>query len=203
MSLSFLDQLARPRPDPGGGAAAAYSAQVGLALLIKVSHLEQSRPRGDKVRKAFWAEHLEATWRQKDRLAHLRQADVEAYLAMAKALSHPREEPPTVEWRLVEEATRCPWQIMEDIVVALELVGKAGEFCRPHLLADLLVATEILSGALQGAHHIACANLPYLPIGRRQRWATRLSETSHLGLEASLKVRSRLLARAHEALNSP
>ena len=46
MSASFLDQLARARPDPGGGAAAAFSAGVGLALLTKVIRLEKSGPGG-------------------------------------------------------------------------------------------------------------------------------------------------------------
>ena len=33
---SFIDALAKPKPVPGGGAAAAYGASVGLALLEKI-----------------------------------------------------------------------------------------------------------------------------------------------------------------------
>jgi hypothetical protein len=35
--------------------------------------------------------------------------------------------------------------------------------------------------------------------GRRQEWVTRLAQASHQGLEATLKVRSQLLARTHAA----
>jgi formiminotetrahydrofolate cyclodeaminase len=201
MSISFLNQLAQPRPDPGGGAAAAYSAGVGLALAIKVIRLEMGRPRHDKAQRDFWAEQLAATRGLVRTFQRLRQADVEAYRVMAQALSEGRQGPSLRQ--TVEEATRVPWRIMEESVAALESVGKVGEHCRPQLISDLLVAAEILGGALQGAHHIASANLPLMPTsGQRQEWAARLAQTSHQGLEATLKVRSRLLARAHAAPHS-
>jgi methenyltetrahydrofolate cyclohydrolase len=201
MSASFLNQLAQARPDPGGGAAAAYSAGVGLALVTKVIRLEMARPQNDDAKLAFWAEQMAATRRLVRTFQRLRQADVEAYRAMAQALSA-RRRGATLH-QAVEEATRCPWQIMEQSLAALEVVGKVGDSCRPHLLSDLLVAAEILGGTLQGAHHIAGANLPLMPTaGQRQEWAARLAQASHQGLEATLRVRSQLLARAHAALNS-
>ncbi len=52
MSPDFLTELAQPRPDPGGGAAAAYSARVALGLITKLAKLEhkRARPGGDE----FW-----------------------------------------------------------------------------------------------------------------------------------------------------
>lgn len=194
MTAAFLTQLAQARPDPGGGAAAAYCANVALALLTKVIRLELSRPRQDKSQRAFWGAQFEATRRQRKKFEDLRKADVAAYLAMTRARN--QEEPLAKLWRAVEEATRCPWQIMKDVIEAQKLVGRAGEHCRPHLLSDLLVALEILGGALQGAHHIAMANLHQLPDGMRQKWTARLAEAAHQGLEASLRVRSQLLARS-------
>ena len=49
MDSAFLKALAQGRPDPGGGAAAAHSAALGLALLEKVCQLEhrRRRPEGD------------------------------------------------------------------------------------------------------------------------------------------------------------
>ena len=44
MDSAFLEALAQARPDPGGGAAAAHSGALGLALLAKVVQLEQRRP---------------------------------------------------------------------------------------------------------------------------------------------------------------
>ena len=43
MDSAFLKALALARPDPGGGAAAAHSAALGLALLAKVVQLEHQR----------------------------------------------------------------------------------------------------------------------------------------------------------------
>ena len=45
---SFLQELAQARPDPGGGAAAAFGARLGLALLEKVVQLEGGRRREPK-----------------------------------------------------------------------------------------------------------------------------------------------------------
>jgi formiminotetrahydrofolate cyclodeaminase len=201
MTASFLNQLSQARPDPGGGAAAAYGAGVGLALLTKIIRLEKARPYNDASHAAFWAEQLIAARRLTRIFQHLRQADVGAYLTMAQALAV-RQQGANLQ-KAVEEATRCPWQIMEQALAALDLVGAAGERCRSHLLSDLLVATELLGGALQGAYHIAAANLPLIKAaGLRQEWVARLSQASHQGLEATLRVRSQLLARAHAANHS-
>jgi methenyltetrahydrofolate cyclohydrolase len=202
MNASFLEQLAQARPDPGGGAAAAYSAGVGLALLTKIIRLEKSRPYNDASQGKFWAEQLAETRRLTRIFQQLRQVDVEAYLTMAQALSV-RQQGSNLQ-RAVEEATRCPWQIMEQALVALGLVAAAGAQCRRHLLSDLLVATELLGGALQGAYHIAAANLPLIrAAARRTEWAGRLSQASHNGLEATLRVRSQLVAKAYAAPPSP
>lgn len=201
MSASFLDRLSQARPDPGGGAAAAYGARVGLALLTKVIRLEKTRPYNDESYVKFWTEKL-AESRRLARIFHrLRQADVEAYLTMSQALSV-RQQGSNLQ-RAVEEATRCPWQIMGQALVTLDLVANVADHCRHHLLSDLLVATELLGGALQGAFHIAAANLPLIKTtSRRKEWAARLSQASHQGLEATLRVRSQLLAKAHAGLNS-
>jgi formiminotetrahydrofolate cyclodeaminase len=201
MNASFLDRLAQARPDPGGGAAAAYSAGVGMALLAKIIRLEKCRPYNDEFQVKFWAEQLAQTRRLTRIFQHLRQVDVEAYLTMAQALSL-RQHGANLQ-RAVEEATRCPWQIMEQALVALNLVATAGSNCRRHLLSDLLVATELLGGALQGAYHIAAANLPLIKaVNRRKEWAARLSQASHQGLESTLRVRSQLVAMVHAAANS-
>jgi formiminotetrahydrofolate cyclodeaminase len=201
MSASFIDQLARARPDPGGGAAAAFSAGVGLALLTKIIRLEKSRPYNEEAVVQFWTEKLAETQRLTRIFQRLRQADVEAYLTMAQALSV--QQRGSNLQRAVEEATRSPWQIMAQTLVALDLVGEVGAQCRHHLLSDLLVATELLGGALQASYHIAAANLPLFKTALRQKeWANRLSRASHQGLEATLRIRSQLLAKAHAAINA-
>jgi methenyltetrahydrofolate cyclohydrolase len=201
MNASFIDLLAQARPDPGGGAAAAYAAGVGMALLTKIIRLEKSRPYNDELQVKFWTEQLAQTRRLTRIFQHLRHVDVEAYLTMSQALSV-RQQGANLQ-RAVEEATRCPWQIMEQALEALDLVAAAGSHCRRHLLSDLLVAIELLGGALQGAYHIAAANLSLIKSShRRQEWADRLHQASHQGLESTLRVRSQLVAMVHAAANS-
>lgn len=201
MAASFLKQLAQARPDPGGGAAAAYSALVGLALIAKVLRLEQGRFPNPGPQRQFWSKKLMTLRRLSREFERLRQADVEAYQAMAEALAA-KVQGPRLQG-LVEEATQCPWQIMKHSLLGLEVAAAAGGHCRPHLISDLLVAVEILGAALQGSHHIAAANLALMETDRRQEWAERLAETSHQGLEATLRVRSQLLARVHQHAGTP
>jgi formiminotetrahydrofolate cyclodeaminase len=196
MSATFLQQLAQARPDPGGGAAAAYSAQVAMALVMKVIRLEAARPRDNELPKKIWREKLATARRLSRSLAQLRQTDVEAYRAMAQALAAGKKG--NSRDKQVEAAITCPVQIMGRILLALELTHDAGAACRPQLLSDLLVAAELLGGALQGAHHIAKANLPlFASPTLREQWTGRLTRSSHEGLEATLRVRSSLLGRAH------
>ena len=143
--------MSQARPDPGGGAAAAYSAGVGLALLTKIIRLENSRPYNHASQGKFWAEQLAETRRLTRIFQHLRQVDVEAYLTMSQALAV-RQQGANLQ-RAVEEATRCPWQIMEQALVALGLVVAAGAQCRRHLLSDLLVATDFWGRPPGGLSH--------------------------------------------------
>lgn len=161
-SSSFLDQLRKPRPDPGGGAAAAYGACVGLALLEKIVQLERNRQHrtGEKVQ--VWADLLHQIRRLTTDLSRLQEEDVQAYAALAAARSEPH-----ASGRLaaaVEEAIRCPAAILRKCLSASHLVAEIAAHCQKHLLADLLVANELLGAAGAGAYHIARANLPLLHV---------------------------------------
>ncbi|MDI6852000.1 MAG: cyclodeaminase/cyclohydrolase family protein [Deltaproteobacteria bacterium] len=173
MKESFLTELARPQPNPGGGAAAAYGAGVALALLTKVVKLELGRSRHSDSDKSFWEERLSQVRRLEEDLKQLRDADVRAYMNLARAR---RKE----GWSLaeaLEEAIDCPRRIMAAALQGLREVVAAGEKCRSHLIADLHVAGEFLGAALRGAHYIAAANLPLLALGElRREHAARLKE---------------------------
>ncbi len=157
----FLDELRQPRPDPGGAAAAAYAACVGLALLEKIVRLEQNRQRRADVETPAWPGLLSQVRRFTTDLAGLREEDVQAYLALAAARSqtYSRERLSAA----TEEAIRCPTAIARKALLACNLVAEIAGHCQKHLLADLRVAGELLGAAAAGAHHIARANLPLLP----------------------------------------
>jgi formiminotetrahydrofolate cyclodeaminase len=190
----FLQKLARPRPDPGGGAAAAYGANLGLALLEKVVRLEgRRRPQPQGEAGLVWEKALTRLQRLAQSLARLREEDVWAYLNLTAARA---SGDATRLAAAVAEAVDCPRRIAQQSREALQLLAWAGERCRKHLVSDLLVACEFLRAALRGALHIACANLPLLPAGESRRaLAAALEQSRRQGEDLYRRVRGTLLAR--------
>ncbi len=191
---SFLKELARARPDPGGGAAAAYGANLGLALLEKVMQLEGRRRRQTAGAAGLtWKEALARLRRLAANLERLQAADVHAYFNLVAA----RESGESGRLAAaVQEAVDCPRQIMELAGEALELLAWAGAHCQRHLVSDLLVAGEFLGAALKGADHIAAANLPLVPAAlSRQALARKLARIYQEGEDLYQRVKAGLMAR--------
>lgn len=186
MTFSFLEHLSQPRPDPGGGAAAAFGGMLALALLAKVARLEAQRPANQGDRQV-WEEKLEQIRQLTADLDRLREDDVRAYAQMAQVRASDRQGP---EWQeAVEYALEVPQEIMAAAQEALALVAWAGARCRKHLVSDLQVALEFLGAALQGAYHIARANLPLVADeARRQDFSQKLTEAAQAGREEFMKA---------------
>jgi formiminotetrahydrofolate cyclodeaminase len=191
MDSAFLKALAQARPDPGGGAAAAHSAALGLALLEKVCQLEEQRPEKDP---GFpWGDLLARVRVVAGALRRLQDEDVAAYARLVRARL--QGDPEDLAAAL-EEAVACPLRIMQQAQEGLALMAQGCPGCRLHLVADLLVALELLGAAFRGACHIARANLPLMrQEARRAVWEEDLSHTLAT-LEAELQqVRTDLLGR--------
>ena len=193
MDSAFLQALAQARPDPGGGAAAAHSAALGLALLAKVVQLEHRRQGPEKNPGFPWHDLLARVRLVAAALLRLQEEDVRAYvkLTQARTSRDPREMVAALE-----EAVACPLRIMQQAQEGLALMAQGGAGCALHLVADLLVACELLGAAWRGAHHIARANLPLMPQdSRRVVWDETLSHTLE-ALEAEWQlVRTELSGR--------
>ncbi len=191
--LPFLHALAQARPDPGGGAAAAHGAALGLALLEKVVRLEQQR-RGGEGRPRFpWDDLLRRVRQVAGALIRLREEDVRAYfnLTQARGSGDPRKLAAALE-----EALGCPLRIMQQAQEGLALISQGGARCKMHLLSDLLVACELLGAAFRGAHHIARANLLLMhQSSRRVVWAEDLAHTLKAAEAVSQQVSAELLDR--------
>ena len=155
MGDSFLQALAAPRPIPGGGAAAAHGACVGLALLEKIVLVELKR---DQITSDYlWSDLLKEVKASSRTLLHLRDEDGRAYLRFAKAKTFGNSDEDTLE--ALKAAIESPIKIMEEAKIGLELVARAGKHCKGHLLSDLLVVCELLRAAIDGTQRIAQANL--------------------------------------------
>ncbi|MFZ5450866.1 MAG: cyclodeaminase/cyclohydrolase family protein [Thermodesulfobacteriota bacterium] len=193
MDVSFLEQLAQPRPDPGGGAAAAYGGMLALALVAKVVQLEALRP-ANLGEGQVWAEKLGQVKQLVSDLDRLREEDVLAYAQMVRVRASGSQGP---DWQeAVEYALAVPREIMARAEAGLVLVGWAGERCQKHLVSDLQVALEFLEAALLGAHHIARANLPLVAEEeRRQGFSRQLGAAETTGREAYREAGAILAAR--------
>jgi formiminotetrahydrofolate cyclodeaminase len=193
METSFLKAVAQARPDPGGGAAAAHGAALGLALLSKVVRLEGQRQGSAEPPGFPWPDLLAQVRQVSAALLRLQEEDVKAYfrLTQARTAGDPEELAAALE-----EAVACPLRIMQQAQEGLALIARGGGACKLHLISDLLVACELLGAAFRGAFHIAQANLALMPQDpRRAVWAGDLAHT--LGaLEVELQhVRGDLLGR--------
>jgi formiminotetrahydrofolate cyclodeaminase len=156
LETPFLLALSRSEPVPGGGAAAAYAALVGLALLEKVVGLESKRPRLGADESRSWADLLDGVRRSAGILGGLCERDSEAYAALAAAR---RSKDAGALRAAQEEAIACPLRIMREANGALLLARETGTRCREHLAADVLVVCQLLRAGACGAYHIASANL--------------------------------------------
>ena len=193
MDSAFLTALAQGRPDPGGGAAAAHSAALGLALLEKVCQLKHRRRQAEGVPEFPWGDLLNRVRLVAAALLRLQAEDVKAYFQLTRARSQadPREMAAALE-----EAVACPLRIMQQAQGGLALLGRCGAGCALHLVSDLLVACELLGAAFRGAHHIARANLPLMPSDpRRNVWDEDLSRTLATIEAEWQQVRAELLGR--------
>ena len=193
MDAAFLKALAQARPDPGGGAAAAHGAALGLALLSKVVQLEHRRqgPAGAHV--LPWSDLLARVRLVAAALLRLQEEDVQAYFQLTRART---QGDPIEVAAALEAAVGCPLRIMQQAQEGLGLLAQGGAGCALHLVADLQVACELLGGAFRGAHHIARANLPLMRQDSwRDVWDEDLAHTLN-ALEAEWQqVRAGLLGR--------
>lgn len=194
MTPSFLKDLARAQPNPGGGAAAAYGALLALALVEKVLGLEDRRRPPEENPLSPWERQLKRLSYLSASLSQLQEEDVQAYLNLARARKEGVRDPQLLA--AVKQAIRVPREIMARAQAGLEAVAWAGQRCRRHLVSDLGVAVEFLAAALNGAYHIACANLPLVAeTALRRQLADDLAEMARRGQETLMKVRTELAAR--------
>ena len=193
MDSAFLQALAQARPDPGGGAAAAHSAALGLALLAKVVQLEQRRLGPEHNPGYHWSDLLARVRLVAEALLRLQAEDVEAYFQLTRART---QGDPYKMAAALEEAVACPLRIMQQAQEGLALMALGGAGCALHLVADLLVACELLGAAWRGAHHIARANLPLMSsASRRAVWDEALSHTLEAIETEWQLVRAELIGR--------
>jgi formiminotetrahydrofolate cyclodeaminase len=166
---------------------------LALALLEKVMQLEAQRPSNQGDRQV-WEKKLGQIRQLTADLDRLREEDVRAYAQMAQVRATGSQGP---EWQeAVEYALAVPREIMDRAREALALVAWAGARCGKHLVSDLQVAREFLGAALQGAYHIARANLPLVADDARlQDFSRKLDQAAQKGRQVFVEAGEVLAGR--------
>jgi formiminotetrahydrofolate cyclodeaminase len=173
-------------------------ALVALALVEKVSRLELGRGKPGDDRNTYWLDELQAVQQLQENFSRLCSDDVLAYQRLARTAGV--ETNSEQRQAAVLGAIDCPRQMMRAVHGTLPITLAVGLRCRKHLVGDVLVAVELLGAALQGAHHIASANLSLLKqSGERQPLFEVLERDLNAGAHRLMSIREDLTARLTEA----
>jgi formiminotetrahydrofolate cyclodeaminase len=190
---SFIDALARPKPVPGGGAAAAHGACVGLALLEKIVKVELHRSRDSS--EPGWKNLLQEVKKSASTLLQLRDEDGRAYVRFAQAKTFGKGKTEVLE--ALQQAIECPIRIMEEASKSFDQAARAGSRCKDHLLSDVLVVCELLKAAISGTYRIAQANLRLMAeSAKKSEYQGRLDQLRSESIELYGSVVSGLVQRA-------
>lgn len=156
---TFRDRLASLEPVPAGVSAAAVTATLGLALLIKV--LEIAAKRKDFAGDRHLAESLAHDARNKSQLlAHLADEDIVAFHQYLDCLR--RKESTDAALR---KAIEIPLKIARASASGLALCRQAKGLVHAFVVADLGTAEELLTAAVRSTLLTVNFNLQQLPEG--------------------------------------
>lgn len=154
---TFLEQLAEPRPFPGGGSAASYVGALALALVEKVVRLEMKRREIDAEATVIWSGRLSSAANLAAKFQLLSQEDGRAYARMSSVRAQVSEA--DVIMAAVREAAVVPLQIIHAAAQGCSLISESSKECKRYLVPDLQVSCELLWAVARGAEAIALANV--------------------------------------------
>ena len=156
MLVGFIDVLASAAPTPGGGGASAVAGSMGAALGEMVANLTTGKKRYADVQDRI-DEIIPKMEDIRSRLIDLAQADAEAFEPLSKAYGLPRatEEERAHKAEVMEAALRVacepPYQIMETICEAIDVLEELSVIGTRIAISDVGVGAAFCSAALKGA----------------------------------------------------
>jgi formiminotetrahydrofolate cyclodeaminase len=154
--MDFVDRIASYAPVPAGGAAVANCFCLAVALVYKVAIFEAGRnlptsPIGSNL--AMLKKQLEKLLRDAEKLV---EEDSEAYLNFSRS----RRMGDSAQMnRHFNDIVDVSMKIMEKSDVAYEWIRQLHRVAPQQMNTHLLVASELLMGAINGTVHIVRENL--------------------------------------------
>ena len=172
--MDFVDRIASYSPVPAGGAAVANCFCLAVALVYKVVIFETERniqvsPTGSNL--VMLKKELEILLRDAERLV---EEDSEAYLNFSRS----RREGDTVQMQQhFNEIIDVSMKIMEKSDIAYEWIRQLHQVAPHQMNTHLLVASELLMGAINGTVHIVRDNLESINVfEKRENYLKRINK---------------------------
>ncbi len=172
--MDFLKQVASSSPVPAGGAVGAYGACLGIGLIYKVILLTIKRDKN--------APHIEmnllAFKKEVERLLKdvekLVGEDPEAYMKFSRSLRVGDKTEMKLHYSNIIDVSI---KVMEKSDTALEWIDRLKRVVPIQMITHLLVACELLLGAINGTVHVVKDNIQTVKSSKkRENYLRRLNE---------------------------
>jgi formiminotetrahydrofolate cyclodeaminase len=163
--MDFLDEIAAYSPVPAGGAAAAYTATLGLALLYKVLLFELNRKELNPAPQAT----LRVAQKEIERLfldlKKVVREDPQCYVRFSRdSKSGDRSQGKTAFLDIMT----CSMVVMEKCYEGLEWVRQLGNLSSVKLAPHLRVAAELLAASAAATAHVVRENVAAIKSPEKQ-----------------------------------
>jgi len=154
--MDFLDEMATLAPVPAGGAAAAYTSALGIALIYKVLLHELNRKELDPGPQAT----LRVARKEIERLYLDLKKQVKEDPQCYVKFSHETEggDRPESKSAFLDIVT-CSMHVMEKSYEGLEWVRQLSKISSVKLLPHMKVAAELLAAGSAATAHVVRENL--------------------------------------------
>ena len=163
--VDFRNQTASSAPTPGGGAVAAVSGSLGLALIVMALEIS-ARKKGTEKNTQDISNLIISARERLEELSKYADEDILAFQSYMEALALPKEtdEQKTTRKRALAEAilkaTQVPLSAAKTILDAIDLAERASVVCHIQIVSDIGAGTSILQGAITAVLLNIDINLP-------------------------------------------
>jgi glutamate formiminotransferase / formiminotetrahydrofolate cyclodeaminase len=188
VEASFLDELAKGTPAPGGGSAAAHAGAAAAALVAMVARLTVGKKKYIAVEPRMW-QMIEEADTLRSRLTQAVAEDAAAFSQYLAAMRLPKDTPEQQETRAaaLENATlqtiQMPLGVAQMAVQVLRLAVEAARNGNVNAISDAASGAALAKAALSGASLNVRINCPNL--SDQASAQTSLAKVRQLSQEAS------------------
>ncbi len=167
VEASFLEDLAKGTPSPGGGSASAHAGAAGAALAAMVARLTVGKKKYAAVEAQMW-QIIERAEALRAALSAAVKEDAAAFEGYLAAVRMPKDtaEQQAARAEMLEKATlqtiRVPLGVSRQAVEVLRLVVEAARLGNVNAISDAASGAALARAALTGSSlnvRINCPNL--------------------------------------------